>query len=49
MTKKESITILLACKKHGIFMTVRYEGDDLLVGFLNKIEIRSFDAAKFIT
>jgi len=49
MTKKETMAILLACEKHGIFMTVRNEGDDHLVGFLNKLEIRSFDAAKFIT
>ncbi|MBU3928477.1 MAG: hypothetical protein KKB74_11785 [Bacteroidetes bacterium] len=49
MTKKESMAILLACKKHGIFMTVRNEGDDHLAGFLNKLEIRSFEAAKYIT
>ena len=30
-------------------MTVRNEGDDHLVGFLNKLEIRSFEAAKYIT
>ena len=43
------MAILLACKKHAIFMTVRNEGDDHLVGFLNKLEIRSFQAAKYIT
>ena len=30
-------------------MTVRNEGDDHLVGFLNKLEIRSFEAAKYVT
>jgi len=43
------MAILLACKKHSIYLTVRNEGDDLLVGFLNKLEIRSFEAAKHIT
>ena len=43
------MVLLLACKKHGVFMTVRNEGDDHLVGFLNKLEIRSFQAAKYIT
>ena len=43
------MVLLLACKKHGVFMTVRNEGDDHLVGFLNKLEIRSFEAAKYIT
>jgi len=49
MTKKESMVLFLACKKHGIFMTVRNEGEDHLVGFLNKLELRSFQAAKYIT
>ena len=49
MKKAESSAILLACKKHSIFLTVRNEGDDHLVGFLNKLEIRSFEAAKHIT
>ncbi|PKP33294.1 MAG: hypothetical protein CVT99_02245 [Bacteroidetes bacterium HGW-Bacteroidetes-16] len=49
MTKKESMAILLACKKHNIFLTVRNDGDDHLVGFLNKLEISNFDQAKLIT
>ncbi len=49
MNKKESITILLACKKHGIYMSSRNEGDDYLVGFLSRLEVRSFAAAKLIT
>jgi len=49
MTKKESMAILLACKKHGVFMTVRNEGEDHLVIFLDRLEVRSFEAAKLIT
>ena len=49
MNKRESSAILLACKKHGIFLTVRSEGDWHLVSFYNKLEVRSFEAAKLIT
>ena len=48
MTKKESMAILLACKKHGIYMASRNEGDDYIVVFLNRLEVRSFEAAKLI-
>ncbi len=43
------MAILLACKKHGIYMLSRNEGDDYLVGFLTRLEVRSFEAAKLIT
>lgn len=43
------MAILLACKKHGIHMTSRNEGDDYLVAFFNRLEVRSFAAAKLIT
>jgi hypothetical protein len=48
--KREADTILLACKKYGISLTMRKEGDvDVyLVNFINRIEIRSFGGAKLI-
>jgi len=49
MDKREADTILVACKKHGIFLTMRKEGDVYMVTFINRIEIKSFDAAKLIT
>ena len=49
MTKRESMAILLACKKYGIYMSSRNEGDDYLVGFFNRLEVRSFEAAKLST
>lgn len=49
MKKREADTILLACKKHGIFLTIRKEGDNCLLNFTNKLEIASFEAAKHIT
>ncbi len=49
MNKREADTILLACKKYGIFLTMRKEGSVYLVRFINKIEIKSFEAAKLIT
>lgn len=49
MNKREADTILLACKKHGVSLTMRKEGDVNLVVFVNRIEIKSFEAAKFIT
>ena len=49
MDKREADTILLACKKNGIFLTLRSEGGRHLVSFYNKLEVRSFEAAKLIT
>lgn len=49
MTKREADTILLACKKHGISLTMRKEGSVYLVTYYNRIEIKSFEAAKHIT
>ena len=49
MNKREADTILLACKKHGISLTMRKEGDVYMVTFINRIEIKSFDGAKLIT
>jgi hypothetical protein len=49
MNKREADTILLACKKHGIFMTMRKEGSVYVVNFIKRIEIRSFEGAKLIT
>ena len=49
MKKREADTILLACKKHGIELTMRKEGDVYLVTFVNRIEIKSFEGAKLIT
>lgn len=49
MNKREADTILLACKKHGIFLTMRKEGIVYLVTFINRIEIVSFEGAKLIT
>jgi len=46
--KREADTILLACKKNGIFLTMRKEGSVYLVNFINRIEIRSFGGAKLI-
>jgi hypothetical protein len=48
MNKREADTILLACKKHGIFMTMRKEGSLYLVNFIKRIEIRSFEGVNFI-
>lgn len=49
MDKREADKILLACKKHGISLTMRKEGDVYLVTFINRIEIKSFEGAKHIT
>ncbi len=49
MNKREADTILLTCKKHGIFLTMRKEGSVYFVNFINRIEIRSFEGAKLIT
>ena len=49
MNKREADTILLANKKHGISLTMRKEGDVCLVNFVNRIDIKSFEAAKLIT
>ena len=49
MNKLEADTILLACKKHHISLTMRKEGSVYLVTFFNRIEIKSFDGAKLIT
>jgi len=49
MNKREADTILLACKKHNIFLTMRKEGSVYLVNFIKRIEIRSFEGAKLIT
>jgi hypothetical protein len=49
MNKREADTILLACKKHGISLTMRKEGDVNLVIFINRIEIKCFEGAKLIT
>jgi len=49
MNKRDADTILLACKKNGIFLTMRKEGSVYLVIFINRIEIRSFEGAKLIT
>ncbi len=49
MNKREADTILLACKKHGITLTIRKEGNVYFVNFINRIEIKSFAGAKHIT
>ena len=49
MNKREADTILLACKKHGISLAMHKEGDVYLVNFVNRIEIKSSEAAKLIT
>ena len=49
MNKHEADTILLACKKHGIRLTMRKEGSVYMVTFIDRIEMKSFEAAKFIT
>ena len=49
MNKREADTILLACKKHAISLTMRKEGDVYVVIFINRIEIKSFEGAKLIT
>jgi len=49
MNKREADTILLACKKHGVALSMRKEGDVYLVTFVNRIEIKSFEGAKLIT
>ncbi len=49
MNKREADTILLACKKQGISLTMRKEGSVYFVTFINRIDIRSFEAAKLIT
>lgn len=49
MNKREADTILLACKKHGLFLTMRKEGTVYFVIFINRIEIKSYEAAKLIT
>ena len=49
MNKREADTILLACKKHGIRLTMRKEGSVYMVTFIDRIEIKSFEGAKLIT
>lgn len=49
MNKREADTILLACKKNKVQLTMRKEGDIYLVTFVNRIEIKSFVGAKLIT
>ena len=49
MNKREADSILLACKKHSIFLTMRKEGSVYLVNFNKRIEIKSFEGAKLIT
>ena len=49
MVKREAYKILLGCKKFGISLVMRKEGDVYLVTFINRIEIKSFEAAKLIT
>ncbi|RLD66572.1 MAG: hypothetical protein DRI84_04495 [Bacteroidetes bacterium] len=49
MNKREADTILLACKKHGISLTIRKEGVVYYVTFISRIEIMSFEGAKLIT
>ncbi len=49
MNKREADTILLACKKHRISLTMRKEGDVYLVEFMNRIDIKSFEEAKLIS
>ncbi len=48
MNKREADTILLACKKHGIFLTMRKEGSVYIVNVARRIEIVSFEGAKLI-
>ena len=49
MNKREADKILLACKKHGISLTMNKEGDVYVVTFVNRIDIKSFEGAKLIT
>ncbi len=49
MNKKESSAILLACRKHGLSLSIRKEGEKYLVTFKHKLEIACFEAAKLIT
>ena len=49
MNKREADTILLACNKHKIFLTMHKEGSVYVVNFIKRIEIRSFEGAKLIT
>lgn len=49
MNKREADTILLACKKHGLSLTMRKEGSIYFVIFINRFEITSFEGAKLIT
>lgn len=49
MNKREADTVLLACKKHSVFLTMRKEGLVYFVTFINRIEIVSFEGAKLIT
>lgn len=49
MNKREADTVLLTCKKHSIFLTMRKEGIVYFVTFINRIEIISFEGAKLIT
>lgn len=49
MNKREADTILLACKKHGVYLTMRKEGSVYMVTFNNRLEITSFRGAKLIT
>ena len=49
MNKKEADIILLACKKYGISLTMRKEGEVYFVSFGGRLECLNFDAAKSIT
>jgi len=49
MIKREADNILLACRKHGLSLTMRKEGSVYIVIFINRIEIKSYEAAKLIT
>ena len=49
MNKREADTILLACKKNGISLTMRKEGSVYLVTLAKWIEIVTFEGAKLIT
>ena len=33
------MAVLLSCRKHGIYMSSRNEGDDYIVVFLNRLEV----------
>jgi len=49
MTKTEADIIIKACNKHGIYARIRNVADVYLVIFIDKLEIKLFEAAKYIT